>query len=129
MLAKFCEQMWQSHIILFRVFQLNLQTLMFCLRSSLLSPYAFFYLFQLGENKSWNGQNVGFPEPTSNSKYCFLNLYLYLILFVGFGLFKTIEMLLVNILRLDELTLECPLCDCRSERVDVSAGTRNLFTH
>lgn len=30
---------------------------------------------------------------------------------------------------LDELTLECPLCECRSECVDMSAGTRNLFTH
>lgn len=85
------------------------------------APYlfVFFYLFQLGENKSWNGQNVGFPEPTNNSKYCSLKLYLYLLLFVGFGLFKTIEMLSVDIvgflLQLDELTLESSLCEYRHE--------------
>jgi len=50
-----------------------------------------------------------------------LSKFVVILLFVsvGFGLFKTIEMLFVNVLgfllQLDELTLECPLCEYRYE--------------
>jgi len=75
-----------------------------------------FYPFQLGENKSWNGQNVGFPEPTSSSKYSFLHSYLFLVLLVsvGFRLYKPIEMFSLN-LQLGELTPKYPVCEYRCE--------------